>query len=99
MLTCSVSLDRIATRHQRLRETPAPTRREVAHTPACYQEWRNMEAVIVLIGIGLAMALLLLGICVNACEREQETKTEDKGDAYRLRADSTRRPDAYSPPR
>jgi hypothetical protein len=46
-----------------------------------------MEAAVLSI-IGIVIALLLLGICVGA--QEQETRTQDKGDAYRLRDQSTR---------
>jgi hypothetical protein len=48
-----------------------------------------MEAAVLSI-IGIVIALLLLGICVGALEQEQETRTQDKGDAYRLRDQSTR---------
>ena len=48
-----------------------------------------MEAAVLSI-IGVVIVLFLLGICVNAREQEQETRTQDKGDAYRLRDQSTR---------
>ena len=43
-----------------------------------------MEATVLSI-IGFVIALFLRGICMNAREQEQETRTQDKGDAYRLR--------------
>jgi hypothetical protein len=43
---------------------------------------------------GIAMALLILGVCVAAREREQETRTLGKRDAYRSRPDLTPRPAA-----
>jgi len=55
----------------------------------------NSEAelmdLVVLALIGSAVALLfLLGICVSAREKEHTTRKQYKGDAYRLRDDSTR---------
>jgi hypothetical protein len=55
-----------------------------------------MEAILFVIGI--ALALLLVGSCVAASEREQEARRRDKGDAYRLRSDSTRLPPPSSRP-
>jgi hypothetical protein len=49
--------------------------------------------------IGIAMALLLLGACVAASEREQQRRTQDRGDAYRLRSGSIRVPPPSSPPK
>jgi hypothetical protein len=46
-------------------------------------------AVLVLIGAAVAL-LFFLGICVAAREKEHTTRTQYKGDAYRLRDDSTR---------
>jgi hypothetical protein len=36
------------------------------------------------------MALLVLGICVVTCGPDQGARDQDKGDAYRLRDQSTR---------
>ena len=47
--------------------------------------------LVVLALIGSAVALLFfLGICVAAREKEHTMRTQSKGDAYRLRDDSTR---------
>ena len=40
--------------------------------------------------IGLVFAMLLLGVCVCASEQRETMRTEDKGDAYRIRSESTR---------
>jgi hypothetical protein len=48
-----------------------------------------MEATVLSV-IGIAMALLVLGICVIARDQQQGTRKQDKGDAYRLRDQSTR---------
>jgi len=52
------------------------------------REVSDMEIVAILC---LVMGLLLVGVCVAAREQEQQRRTKDKGDAYRLRSDSTRR--------
>ena len=46
-------------------------------------------AVLALIGVAVAL-LFFLGICVAAWQKELTMRTQYKGDAYRLRDDSTR---------
>ena len=52
-------------------------------------EVRAME-VGLLVLIGLVTVLFFLGICVAAHEQQRARRTQDKGDAYRLRDQSTR---------
>ena len=59
----------------------------------CVQSISEAELMdmVVLALIGAAVAsLFFLGICVAAREKEHTMRTQDKGDSYRLRDDSTR---------
>jgi hypothetical protein len=49
-----------------------------------------MEAALVVL-IGIVAALVFLGVCVAAREQQSARQTQDHGDAYRLRDQSTRR--------
>jgi hypothetical protein len=54
-----------------------------------------MEVAVLSI-IGGALVLMVFGICLAALDVERETRKRDRGDAYRLRSDSIRKPEGSS---